>query len=464
MMDHNEEASTPNDHLHLLSTPDSSCQLNGQSLASAKMLFDTRRVKFTSPDHLKINKGDASTDSDLNRVLDHTHYVTSIPKSKLKCSLGQAIWLPNEQLALVTQRKGTLGFHRHGKYYLHPEEAAFAIDNCEYEITLDSLPISLEEAFTIFFRSQHEQDIFRVYSVLRKHGFRVQRFTHPSNVSEDKCKVNTETAAFATDCYHMATSSTGKREQSSDEDSDKTNSSSHVDHCKKVKLNNMTTVSDDYEMTDMTDDFSVKPLNIQMIYGEDKYLSHPMNLLLKHKCKDWKQFKNPRDIFQPDSKLTGSVVQFTQIPFIKHVDNSLPPVALKSDSIEPIIKLDRVMSVTQLLNQLQAKGPKTYTGTSHPHVLNGCSTTDAPVADEPSSSTLQIVFEVKTSLKHPFHVAVTSYRDDFPHFNQLQKLFNSIDRASLVLAVVDEYTVHFYKLSPFEIWQEVPVKWIARAQ
>ncbi len=47
---------------------------------------------------------------------------------------------------------------------------------------------------------------------------------------------------------------------------------------------------------------------------------------------------------------------------------------------------------------------------------------------------------------------------------QLQKLFNHTDKGSLVLAVVDESTVHFYKLTPFDIWQEVPVKWITRPQ
>lgn len=418
---------------------DDSSGLNGQSLATAKVLFETRRSKIIPLNNLRGAKNDTSTESDANRILELTANLVSVPKSKIKSSLGQAVWLPDEHLALVTRKKGTLGFNRNGKHYLYPEEAAFALDNCEYEITLNSLPVSLEEAYTIFFRSQQEQDIFRVYSILRKHGFRVERV--PSNCGQQCNKASANTCSLGKKKVNSP-----REDRTGDEES-----------CKKAKIARDESPGD-VEMTSHPESGLVKPLTVQMVHGEEKYLSHPVNLYVNYKAENWKQLKKAESIFKCDTHLTASAVEMSKIPpKVTACHPLLPPCTLKTDSTEPVVDVTHIMTISQLLTRLQAKGPSTYGGFTQV-TSNG---SDCPGESSDASSNLQVTFQVRTSGKQPVLVVIRSHFDEFPNFMQLRNLFNATESNSLVVAAVDESCVNFYKITSFEMWQEVPKLWMS---
>lgn len=103
-------------------------------------------------------------------------------KVRKASKLGKAEWITQCGLARVSKQGKfiqTMG-HHNGKYFaLYPEEALFLLDIGDIELTMNDVPMSLQEAFSVISRTKNCQfslDHYTTFSYLVKCGFVVQRY------------------------------------------------------------------------------------------------------------------------------------------------------------------------------------------------------------------------------------------------------------------------------------------------
>lgn len=102
-------------------------------------------------------------------------------KVRKASKLGKAEWMQQYGLAKVTKQGKfiqTMGHHNGEFFALYPEEALFLLDIGDIELTVNGVPMSLQEAFSVISgaKSCHfTLDDYITYSYLVKRGFIVQQ-------------------------------------------------------------------------------------------------------------------------------------------------------------------------------------------------------------------------------------------------------------------------------------------------
>lgn len=128
----------------------------------------------------------------IDEQLKQYNNVLRSKKVRKASKLGKAEWMSQCGLAKVTKQGKfiqTMGHHNGEFFALYPEEALFLLDIGDIELTINDVPVSLQEAFSVILHTKSchfTLDEYNTFSHLVKRGFIVQRYGVSSKRAKSK--------------------------------------------------------------------------------------------------------------------------------------------------------------------------------------------------------------------------------------------------------------------------------------
>lgn len=397
-----------------------------------------KRTPFKSGDKFNVLPyGQHEEDSHrikLNNLIEERFDAVAVEKVKPERDLGLGVWAPNERLVMVSKVRGKhqyFGFKDStNRQFYYPEEALFLLEAGDLIVTHNDMPLSIQEAYTVMMSSRNELDNYAVFARLLRQGYHVRRHGDNLVVPNEESKTRTDV---------QSGKSSLKRGISDDADEATASKRHRSDSLVECGLTS--------QSTENTVKHRIEPLTLDMVRHRD-YVAIPIVEHQKANAANWKDFKDLET--GSSSELKASVLDMNGLKG-DNLERLVPTAHLFSGQTIPVINPTSVHSAADLYRQLKSKGPK------NGHLL-------------PCNSKHSITYKLYlTSNGTPnygkpdaFVVVVNSDHDGPIDLSDVI-LLNSLVKSSggfLLFAVIEEATVSFFKLTPFELWEEIPERWL----
>ena len=314
-------------------------------------------------------------------------------KLKSSSSIAFAEWLTERRLARVMQSTD---------HFLTPFETVYGIESSQLEVTLNDLPLSLEEAFAICLRDEQDTDVYRVYACLRREELKVWETKDiPSEVESSVGILQQKNKTLEEDRY----SPERKRYKP-----DGPNSLMSAEAVSLLKMSDV-----------RHRDFVVPPVH-----------QH-----IRSKAKTWEEFKEIQCL--TDQNFIARVFKSEPDSFSP---SELPAAVLSSGITSCINDFSVIHSLPDLCHKLQQRGPKTYQ-----------TVTEEQKKESDTFTPLRFTCEDGTDAT----VLLTRADMRLPSFQTIKRLTHN---RTLVVAVVHESVVTFFMFSSGMKWQELPSLWL----
>lgn len=133
-------------------------------------------------------------------LVQHNKTLTAKKVRKL-LNLGQAEWIPERGVARITKQAKFMQHmgHHEDFFALYPEEALCLLDIGDIELTLNGVPLSIQESFSFILNNKNTPNYcslseYQVFAHFSRHGYIVQRLTH----TKENAKSHEEAPSIAT--------------------------------------------------------------------------------------------------------------------------------------------------------------------------------------------------------------------------------------------------------------------------
>jgi hypothetical protein len=384
--------------------------------ATGRQLFDSRTTGHRPASAVSSCKTVLlpAREHAVNQFLEAKLDQLSGTRTKSRSSIGEAEWLVDRRLALVTKCKGSYGFIENGVRFLSAYETVSVIESHEYEVTLNGLPVSLEEAYSLCLTDERDMGVYRVYISLVKQGMRVWPVDPHLNKTGD--------VRTGEKCESEAT----KRDLTVP---------SNEESCPETKRRRLNSVPKSESSSDSPVVLEVSNLTMSQVRHRE-YIVPPIHEYLKANARSWAEYKE-MNCYQ-DQDFVGRVVDLSN-GLSADVSKKLPSSILSAGSTKCINQFDQIYSLNDLCAKIQAHGPKTYS--------------PAAVINFSASVSLNFV----TSDEEEGKVVVVSSGDPLP---SPQMIHNLSRTGILIVAVIDESLISLFRFSSVTDWHALPSLWL----
>lgn len=336
----------------------------------------------------------------------------SVSRTRHRGSIGAAEWLADKRLARISKKKGSFGFKKDGVFYLTPFQTLSVIESHEFEVTRNGLPLSMEEAFAICLTSEAEMDEYRVYSSLIRQGVRVWQPDVAISYTGD---ARTKDKTF---------SSQSKRDNVDEEP---------IGACTERKRRRKNSAGS-LSPTGAAEMLQVTNLRLSDVRHRE-YVVPPIHEYLKSNAKNWTQYKEMTCCLDQD--FAGRVIDLSH-GLSDGVSQQLPSSVLSSGLTQCVHRFEKIQSFADLCSSLQNAGPTTF-----------CSQSD--------DTTAKVSLHFETEEGEKGDVMIRSINDGLP---SPQSVDNLSRKRLLILAVVDQSLLSFFRFSSLHTWDRLPRLWL----
>lgn len=307
-----------------------------------------------------------------------------------------------------------MGFVENGKTFLYPEEALFLIQSEALYVYHNGLPLSIQTAYEIFFKTSHEIEKFFVYSNLVRQGIKLVKCTHlPTDT-------NTESSLPLSVGECMRKRKLHEHEKLLD--IKKLKPGPLIDL--SIHIKNFTHVLTPSLLRKGADDGTTP---------EAQAILNPANSHIKQLSSTWEEFERLQN-----QSGEGIYVDIEKVPVNEDFSSFLPNSCLNTSDLNYLINHCQPLSCKEIYKKLVDEGPNDFQDDVHG---------------------FQTEFDysiIHSSKKAQFsNLKINNVNSKIPPLYEIISTEND-----LTYAITENDAVSFYKLTPFSCWDEIPQNWL----
>ena len=156
--------------------------MEGRVLSAAELVLEqgNKNVKLpTLGDKINQPCGSEKEQEEIQTKLNTVKSLLSVPLVSQRSQVSEAKWILDKGLALVHKPCGKhwdiLGHFVNDQLHLNSEEALYLLESNSLELTLNDMPMSIQQGYDILLGSDCSLDEYRTYAHLVQHGYKVIR-------------------------------------------------------------------------------------------------------------------------------------------------------------------------------------------------------------------------------------------------------------------------------------------------